>query len=174
MDKKHIIPLVIVAILSVLIGTSILIKRQSKDNHWQWENTWGPIPAPITPGNDSEPEGEEEEQGPEDEPISRTPDNYADALKMAAELEKHILVIFSAEWCGWCKRMDQESWPDESVQKAMKSYIVLKLDVDKSREEARMFKVNYVPDIFIVDSKEKILKRGQYMAATELAEWLAN
>lgn len=177
MDKKH-LPLIVICVLTLIIGISYGAKKSAKkqQQHWTWENAWGPVPPPISPRPESSDEGSEDSPKEErDQPSQVAPTTYDEAIKLAGKLNRPVFVIFSAEWCGPCQKMKQEVWPNPKIQEAMKSYIVLKLDADRSPKESREFNVSYLPAGFIVNSNEKILKQYQrYMDVESLAAWLAN
>lgn len=40
---------------------------------------------------------------------------YDDALKKSREENKHLLIDFTATWCGWCKRMDRDTFSKAEV-----------------------------------------------------------
>lgn len=57
------------------------------------------------------------------------------ALELAPETGKKILVDVYATWCPYCKRMHSEVYPSDEVSKAISDYFLLvKIDVEGSEE----------------------------------------
>lgn len=50
---------------------------------------------------------------------------YPDALKKSKKEGKHLMVHFTATWCGWCKKMEKETYTDSSVTKLLAKDFVL-------------------------------------------------
>jgi thiol:disulfide interchange protein len=95
------------------------------------------------------------------------------ALALAKKENKPVLIDFWASWCSWCKKMDDETYPDPRVQAAMKNYIPLKIDVDKMPDFQKKFGVQGLPTSVIVDPNGKELRRGEgYQPADQFAQFL--
>jgi thiol-disulfide isomerase/thioredoxin len=87
--------------------------------------------------------------------------SYADAAKVATAQRKPILIDFSAEWCGPCKMMEREVFPNGKVQALLGKVVPLKLDVDTNPPEAQKFKVNGIPRMILLSPDgKKILWDG--------------
>jgi len=53
---------------------------------------------------------------------------YPDALKKARKENKHVFVHFTATWCGWCKKMERETYTDTTVIKLLdKNFVCSKV-----------------------------------------------
>lgn len=66
------------------------------------------------------------------------PISLQQALELAPEEGKKILVDVFATWCPYCQRMHSEVYPSNGVQKAISDYFLwVKIDVEGKR------KVNY-------------------------------
>jgi thioredoxin-related protein len=106
---------------------------------------------------------------------------YDEGLAKAKKEKKHIMVYFYTPQCGWCKRMDQYTFGNEEVKKALnKSYVPIKVNgysgekvkVDgkqiTERQVATMYRVRAHPITwFLKPSGERIAPRIGYADAEE-------
>lgn len=76
---------------------------------------------------------------------------FEQACKRAADEKKIVLIDFYTTWCGPCKMLDRETWPDPDVRKWLeKNTIALKLDAEKEVVLAEKFKINVYPTILLI------------------------
>ena len=100
-------------------------------------------------------------------------EDFEAAKQQAAKEGKLILMDFSgSDWCGWCKKMDEEVFTkDRFVREAAKKFVLVAVDSprDKSilsalarkqnRELAEKYEVRGYPTVVIVDPDGKEVKR---------------
>ena len=61
-----------------------------------------------------------------------------DACKIAGAENKKVFVIFTASWCGWCKRMDK-SMEDEDCKKYFDdNFVIRHFVVDESMDKKNL------------------------------------
>jgi thiol-disulfide isomerase/thioredoxin len=98
---------------------------------------------------------------------------FAEALARAQAEKKWLLVDATAEWCGPCKAMERNTWPDERVQRWVDdNAIAIQLDVDRAKEDAAKLQISAMPTmILFLDGVEKDRLRGARQPA-DLLEWL--
>lgn len=80
-------------------------------------------------------------------------DSLAKAQAEAKQGNKLILVDLWADWCGWCKRMEQEVFPSEVFQASAKNYSLLRLDTEDGAEGSRFsaqFGVRSLPTFILL------------------------
>ncbi|APW59121.1 sigma-70 family RNA polymerase sigma factor [Paludisphaera borealis] len=56
--------------------------------------------------------------------------NFAAARKEAAKAGKLVMVDFSTQTCGWCKRLDADVFPKPAVVEAMRRFVPVKVDAE--------------------------------------------
>jgi thioredoxin-related protein len=60
---------------------------------------------------------------------------YDDGLKMARENGKHILVNFTAKWCGYCGKMNRTTFSNPEVVKMLsEDFVTIKVHGDSKKE----------------------------------------
>lgn len=66
----------------------------------------------------------------------RTQDlTFEEALKQAKDENKRVIVDVYTAWCGWCKKMDKDTYAKEKIQKIInKSFVLVKLDAEGNSE----------------------------------------
>lgn len=94
--------------------------------------------------------------------IAWQPDIYT-AIKTSSQENKSILLYLNADWCGYCRKMETETFTDSEVLKELgDAFLWVKLDGDKDPDGKRFknkFSVRGYPAIFILDSEENELDR---------------
>lgn len=86
--------------------------------------------------------------------------SYDQALSQAKSQGKPIMVDFYTEWCGWCKRLDQETYQDQRVAIISMSFICLKLDGDKNSALAQKYNVSGYPTVLFLDASGRKIGGG--------------
>ena len=57
--------------------------------------------------------------------------NFEDGIKLARKKHKFVIVDIYTDWCGWCKRMDNETFRDPSVVSYMnENFVAIKLNAE--------------------------------------------
>jgi thiol:disulfide interchange protein len=62
------------------------------------------------------------------------------ALAAAKKENKPLMIDFMADWCEPCKEMEQSTFNNASVILKAKSFISVRIDIDKQREVAEKYK----------------------------------
>jgi thioredoxin-related protein len=91
----------------------------------------------------------------------------AEALQDATAHRKNVMLVFGANWCIWCRRLDQAFTTVPEVVKALRSdFVVVNIDVNTRKGSKRNADVdarygnpiaNGVPMIVVLDAKGKQL-----------------
>lgn len=102
------------------------------------------------------------------EPAKETPkarairwrENYAKAVEEAARTSKPILADFEADWCGWCKKLDRETFGNGDVIKLVETFFVpVRIDTDHEPKISARFAVKGLPTILLLSPDGKELRR---------------
>ncbi|HWL95295.1 MAG TPA: thioredoxin family protein, partial [Phycisphaerae bacterium] len=70
------------------------------------------------------------------------------ACAKAATEKKVVMIDFYTVWCGPCKMLDRNTWPNEKVRKLLtEKAISLKVDAEKNRELSQKYRITSYPQI---------------------------
>ena len=59
---------------------------------------------------------------------------YDKGLELAKKQKKHLIVDFYTSWCGWCKRMDKDTYTNGEVKKLLTdNYVAVKLNAESNK-----------------------------------------
>jgi len=102
---------------------------------------------------------------------------YDSALEQAKADRKLVLVDFYTDWCGWCKKLDRDTYSNQNVQiRLAKDFILVKVNPEKSAEGkklAQQFGVHGYPFVAVVDADgNKISQIAGYKPAFEFLQLL--
>lgn len=91
------------------------------------------------------------------------------ALQARAE-DKAMLIQIGASWCGFCHKMEKETYQDPKVIKHVNScFIPIRVDADQNAELVEAIGVAGLPTTAIITPQLKIVKKiSGYVAAQEL------
>jgi thioredoxin-like negative regulator of GroEL len=73
--------------------------------------------------------------------------DWESAIDQAQVEGRVIMVDFFTTWCGWCKRLDRETYADPRVADRCRSLIAVKVDGDRRRDLAKQYGVTGYPTI---------------------------
>ena len=89
--------------------------------------------------------------------------SYPQALKQAQEEGKLILAYLYTDWCGYCKKMEAETFTDQAVIDEMSdSYVWLKLNAETDDEGRRLqerFNITGYPGLLLLDGQGQEMER---------------
>src|SRR5687767_10944887 len=94
------------------------------------------------------------------------PPAFADVLAKAKAEGKPIFLDFDAKGCGWCRKLEKETFSQGSVGDAMRAFINVHIDVEEGEGEelAKRFNVHGYPTLVVLDSSGAEVDRiGGYM-----------
>ena len=163
--SNRIISLLLVALLAISVGFaySNQTKAYPNWNNWGDKDTQEEITVP--------PEQEQEQE--QEQEIDLNPESYEEALKMAEENDKKIFLFFTGDYCVWCKKMKSETLSDKEIQNLLSKYIVYHVDVMKEKDVRNKYNIKGIPNYFIIDKDEKVLKSGKgYKGKSSFANWI--
>ena len=101
-----------------------------------------------------------------------------EAVELAAATDRHILVDLWADWCSWCKKLEENVFSTPVFQSYADRYVLLRVDTEDGDEGTRLkerFEVDSLPttlilshDMVKVGELQGYLEAEQYVQSLEL------
>lgn len=174
-----------VVILTLFLTTLIVfvfIKNKTyfniKDNtNWKWEDKWSSKDKFYINNKNYNIEKDivepKEETKPKKEVAPKEINSYEDAIKESERTRKPVLLFFTADWCGYCQKMKNNTMNDEKVKDILKNYIVFYIDVDKNNDLSKKYYIKSLPTCIITNHQEKNIKNKKgYSGPVDFYNWL--
>lgn len=71
--------------------------------------------------------------------------SFEAALAQSGASGKPVMVDFGAKWCGACRIMDEQTYPDAAVIAGSKNFVMVRVDVDERRDLAAHYGISSLP-----------------------------
>ncbi|MAT14417.1 MAG: hypothetical protein CMJ46_04015 [Planctomyces sp.] len=88
----------------------------------------------------------------------------------ATPAEKHVL-YFTANWCGPCRRWQQQQLPALEAQGWNSDWITL-VDIDAHPDLRRQYRITAVPTFIVLRGEQEVSRRTGSLAANTFARWV--
>lgn len=84
--------------------------------------------------------------------------SFDEGMTLAKTAQKKVYINFHADWCGYCHKMERETFKDGQVIAYLnKHFIPVRVDSDKQKDLARKYRVRGLPDhVFVAENGETI------------------
>ncbi|MDD5436289.1 MAG: thioredoxin family protein [Candidatus Omnitrophica bacterium] len=77
------------------------------------------------------------------------------AFKKAKAEGKPVMADFYTEWCGWCKKLDEDVYVDETVDKLAERFICVKVDCGVDKNAFSKYKLRGYPTVIFFSAAGK-------------------
>ena len=100
-----------------------------------------------------------------------------DAARRSIQPTQLIVVDVTAEWCTWCRYMDQKVFPDQAVREFASNHVFVRFDPKDGAEGqafAKKQKVKAYPAFFVFGPDGKLLRKqiGAFDGPSDFLAWV--
>lgn len=108
--------------------------------------------------------------------VAFAPLSLGDALGRARAENRLVMVDVYTDWCGWCKKLDRDTYGDERVAAALENLISIRVNAEKGGEAvAEKYRVQGFPTVlFLSGSGEVVEKIEGYVGADDMLKIVAS
>ena len=100
--------------------------------------------------------------------------SYEEGMVVSKVEKKKVLLHFYANWCGFCRKMAQDTFHDSEVVHFLnENFIPVRVDTDKEQQTAASYGVAGLPfTVFLTDRGEPIIGLPGYIPADAMLKML--
>jgi len=99
---------------------------------------------------------------------------YKQGLEKQRELKKPMLLLFHLPYCYRCKDMERKVYKDSKVISFINQHFIpVEVDLDKEKQTAKLFEVNYTPThVFIAPDGSTVLREKDVITKSRFERML--
>lgn len=101
------------------------------------------------------------------QPPTTPPEGNAWFDTHVTQSSRPVLLKFGADWCGPCRRLDEQL--DQYSSQRVK---VLRIDVDQNRELADYYDIDSIPRVYLLKQGNVIASCQGFSDVTDIDQWL--
>lgn len=102
--------------------------------------------------------------------------DFQDSIEAARKKDtanRPVVVSFGAPWCGWCRKMEVDTFDSPEVKAVAEKYLWVKVDVDEQKELAARYQVEGLPRTIVLDAKGRMIGSADgYMGPARFVKFL--
>lgn len=83
--------------------------------------------------------------------------SFDEGLRIAKEKNCPLMVDFFASWCGWCVKLDEETYTNKDVIQLAQRFVCVKVDVDTDRKTPAQYGAKSLPTILFMSPDGKVI-----------------
>ncbi len=83
--------------------------------------------------------------------------SFESAMQRAQNERKPVMIDFYTDWCGVCKNVDAETYPNPAVIQKSQNFVMVKVDAESRTDLASRFNVNAYPTFVFTNSQGAVL-----------------
>ncbi len=92
--------------------------------------------------------------------------DFEKAKEIAKSENKPMMIPFYTDWCGWCKKLDSDTYSNKQVAELAKEFVCVKINAEQQQNLARDFNVAGFPYIvFLTAEGSQIANIPGYLPA---------
>ena len=85
-------------------------------------------------------------------------DSLDEALAQAARDERLVLADVRSDGCGWCDKLEAETFTDARVAAKLATFTLVKIDFNRQRDLALQWGVRGTPTTVVLDAEGTVIK----------------
>lgn len=83
--------------------------------------------------------------------------DFNQAKEMAKAENKPMLLDFYTDWCGWCKRLDKDTYGNEEVIKLSQQFVCVKVNAEENQQLAKTYNVRGFPTTVFLNPEGSLI-----------------
>jgi thioredoxin-related protein len=92
--------------------------------------------------------------------------SFKEYATLRSSNDKKIFIHFWAQWCGYCRKMEKDTFRNPQVISSLnENYFLIKVDTDREQYASRAFRVRGLPyNLFLTKEGDTIEIREGYVS----------